>query len=571
MNRKCVKRFGVVCLVIAIGAWPAWRLVKFGGRIASIARDVATPLPPGSLCPQRDDSTGSSTISTNKTPRGQAAIALDSTQELMGNERGQPVIHPRVAIAKLYAGKDIEDVNAKLRSITPWKESGSTWFGHPSGDYDFTEIDLVALLYLFFDQPGKLHPETEKYLVDILLIENGATPRPMVPHSLGLVVDTENHTLMTEGTRYLKNQWYYQRGTPDQRGNPKFDNDRNGLGLWLLGYLRVIQNAGFQEFNSIPYLSYGMRALLNLEAFPANREIRSTARYIIDIANWQYALGSLDMRRCAPFRRQSYRAGITDLQDDEHTPFMQVWACNPSDPSPTPPFRLREETLAEAMPYRLPEAVRQWALAKPETYFVRFGHGQNASPELYSGGPNYLISAGGVNRGLRSEIAARPIALMLRDGVRDLNDCFHLTGCGTWKKWNNTGVCDRFACSNGEVHVPKNKSPVASSGNWNIHAEPNAPGFMIAVHNAAGLALLALFPEWKNSPEDLAKALAQSNPNAADLSHTFHWPTGETVDYDVNAPKGLWVITAIDGKPVDRAYDSWAQLDGNGPKISFAR
>jgi hypothetical protein len=32
-------------------------------------------------------------------------------------------------------------------------------------------------------------------------------PLVMVPRTLGLARDTENHLLMTEGSRYLKNRW----------------------------------------------------------------------------------------------------------------------------------------------------------------------------------------------------------------------------------------------------------------------------------------------------------------------------------------------------------------------------
>ena len=578
-RRGCLAKLGFVCVVVAISLWPGWRLIKLGAHHAAAARDVVEPMPPGSLCPARDNGPAPALLAPGKTSRGQAAIQNDATRSISVKEGHKSVIAPRVAISKLYLGQDIEDVNQSIRSTKPWKGSGSTWVLRPSGNYDFTEVDLVALLYLFRDQPDKLYPDTAKHIVDTLLVENGSTPRPMVPGSLGLVLETENHVLMTEGARYLKNQWYFERGAPDQLGNPIYDNDRNGLGAWLLNYLRGIQDAGFYEFNSIPYLSYAMRAVLNLEAFPSNVEITATARYILDKANFQYALGSLDLRRCAPFRRQPERAGLTDLQADEHTPLMQVWTCGPADPLPPEPrFRVREEILAETMPYRLPAAVQQWTLEKPESYFVRFGHGRNGSPELYSGGPNYLISAGGVNRGWRSLIAARPISLLLRDGARDLRDCFHLTGQGDWTKWNNTGVCNRFACSNGALNVPKNKQADASAGHWAVY---NESGLMIAIYSA-GPALLAVFPEWKNSSDELLQAISQANPSEPDLTHTFHWPSAGTpeaasypssrrVEYDVNAPKGTWVIASIDGKPVDRRYDGWPQMDGDGPKITFVR
>lgn len=561
--------FGVVCLLMAAGLWGLWHLTKLVAHYVAAARDEITPIPVGRLCPPIDATPGSHALSVEKTARGQAAIAFDAAQTL-GERRGR-YIDPRAALAKLYAGKDIDEVNKRLLNTRPWNDSGSTWWGHPSGDYDFSEIDFIAILYFFSEQPERLYPETQQHIVDTLIIEHGATPHPKVPRSLGLVVETENHILMKEGSRYLKNQWYFVHGNPEQRGNPIYDNDRNGLGAWLLEFLRNTQACGFYEFNSIPYLSYAFRAILNLEAFPANPDIRHAARNLLDVANMQYALGSLDLRRCAPFRRQPERAGLTDLQGDEHTAFMRVWAWQAGDPVPGPPFLLREETLAEAMPYRLPADIRQWVRAKREPYFVRFGHGPDASPELYSGGPDYLISAGGTSRGWRSYIVARPTTLLLRDGVTDLRDCFHLTGKGGWMEWNNTGVCGRFACSNGEVHIPKDKPLLTSSGDWKIYGTPCTPSLRIAVFNAPGLGLMAVFPDDKDSAEVLAARLAHANPNVGDLARIFHWLSGGSVSYDPNAPKGSWVITEINGQPTKRAYDTWPQLDGDGPTLAFAR
>jgi len=141
------------------------------------------------------------------------------------------------------------------------------------------------------------------------------------------------------------------------------------------------------------------------------------------------------------------------------------------------------------MPYRLPAAVRQWAIEKPESYFVRFGHGRNGSPELYSGGPTYLISAGGVNRGWRCrsphgpsrsccEMGLEICAIVPPDGPRTLDEMEH------------TGVCNRFACSNGALNVPKNKQ--------RAHRRAIGPCSMIGSDDLClwrRPALLAVFPD----------------------------------------------------------------------------
>ena len=82
-----------------------------------------------------------------------------------------------------------------------------------------------------------------------------------------------------------------------------------------------------------------------------------------------------------------------------------------------------------------------WVEKKDKPYFVMIGRGPGASPEIYSGGPGYLITAGGVHRGKRSMIVARPITLMLEDEAKDLKQVLSLAGPGDeYTEWNNTGV-----------------------------------------------------------------------------------------------------------------------------------
>ncbi len=50
--------------------------------------------------------------------------------------------------------------------------------------------------------------------------------------------DTENHLLMTEGARYLKNRWLALHGSTD----PRHDNDANGMERWMLALLRSLNS-----------------------------------------------------------------------------------------------------------------------------------------------------------------------------------------------------------------------------------------------------------------------------------------------------------------------------------------
>jgi hypothetical protein len=496
------------------------------------------------------------------------------TEELLAHWASQPlpdwqeegkVTAPRVLMAKFALQQDLDAANAYLLAQVPWGRSGSTWELHQEGDYDFTLAALTAILWLYGDEPDVLYPETRRHLLDTLLIEEGWRPeggraRTAVPRTLGLVRDTENHLLMTEGSRYLKNRWLMLHGSED----PIYDNRRNGMEIRMLELLEELRTAGLYEFNSIPYMGYTLTALMNLQAWGSD-DVRAAAHEILDRENWVYALGSLNYRRFAPFRRQLRRADLTSLDADYQTAMIKTWMSLHPEAPPVPDLTEgRHHALwAALLPYRLPDGTARWILAKPEPYFVRVGHGPRSSPELYSGGPGYLISAGGVHRGKRSMIVARPITLMLDEIVdgdaRELEDVLHLAGPGeTFTGWNNTGVHQDFAIAAGPVHVPEGWTPSFSNELWQIY--PGAENLSIAVHSQGDLGIVAIFRD--GDARAVLNAVSRANGSGITLKRTFVWPDGPELTYNPHAPKNLWVMIAVDGEPLDRAFDSWPLLDG---------
>ncbi|HOZ49608.1 MAG TPA: hypothetical protein PK468_23600 [Candidatus Hydrogenedentes bacterium] len=527
------------------------------------------PVPAGPVAVAMSRSPRSSALVPQPTARGQALLADWAGTPLHDWETSSKVTAPRILLAKLALGEDVDLVNRNLLEAYVPRASGSTWLLQ-KGDYDFTEITLTGLLYLYGEQPDRLHPEVRDHIVDRLLIEKGSTPRIAVPKTLGLVTDTENHHLMTEVTRYLRNQWLFDHG----HAEAQYDNAANGLEAWLLGYLQEMVREGVYEFNSIPYLGFTIQALLTIEAFARSDDLSMTARYLLDTMNLQYALGSLDLRRCAPFRRRVERAGWTRLDQDPHTDAMRVWVSEPyveGQALPAAEGHNRFGLVAELLPYRLAPDVRAWVLAKPHEYFVRFGRGSAASPEIYSGGPGYLLSAGGVNRGIRSMIAARPTSLMLSDGAIDLRECFHIMGRGLYTRWNNTGVYRRFACGNGPVAIPKQYTPEAEDDVWKVFSPGAVPRLRVATFSDEAFGLIALFPESSESPQELLDRIAKANPSPSAVKTRFVWPDGSTVTYNVNVPRGRWVIASVDGRPQPRDYDKWPQFDGDPLGIDFDR
>ena len=60
----------------------------------------------------------------------------------------------------------------------------------------------------------------------------------------------------------------------------------------------------------------------------------------------------------------------------------------------------------------------------------------------------------------------------------------------------------------------------------------------------------------------LLESVTAANP-APEASGRFIWPTGSrSVCYNVDAPVGKWVITAVDQRAVDRDYERWPRIEG---------
>ncbi len=477
---------------------------------------------------------------------------------------------PRAVLARLAAGKDVAAANALLLQMKPWGNTGSEWdlregfgfkksstdtirIGH-RGDYDFTMTTLTTCLYLFGDDPELLYPETADHIARVLLIETGGKPRLTVPMSLGLVRETENHILMTEGCRYLTNQWLYAHG----ENTEPYDNEANGLEAWLIAHLTELRNGGFYEFNSRPYLIYSMEALLNLQAFAQSEAVRSLSREIIDASNWAFAFGSLDLRRDVPFRRRKSHAEATDFYTDYLSPMIAAWSGRVPNGMGDALYYSRQGLVASLIPYELPAG---FDAVQDAEAFVRIGRGPQASPELYSRAPGFVLSAGGAGITEGTEIIPRRTLLLLPDGADDINACFGLSGQGELHTWNMTGVAPRFACGPGPVHVPAGYEALAEDGDWLLY-QVSAGKWWLVVYRASDIGLMALIPSAGENPVDLLENIVGLNPAVGD-GRRFEYPgTGRVVTYDVHAPMGTWVIESDDGELMQREWASWPRMDG---------
>jgi len=539
-------------------------------RLLGEARVSGTPLPPGKLSVPGGPRAGE--IGLPEDGPVSDLIREWASREIPDWESEGKVTAPRVLLAKLATGTDIVEVNRYLVGASPWAKIGSTWGLRPNGDYDFSLPPLTAILHQFGDTPELLYPETRGHLLSVLLNQDGPGFETTVPGSLRLVAETENHILMTEGSRYLKNQWLVAHGETARR----FDNAANGLEDALVGFINELDTAGLYEFNSTPYIGYTLMALLTLEAF-ANPPVADAARASIDRINYEYALGSLQLRRYAAYRRQRSRRDRTDLADHPHTSMMRTWVALAGSPVPEITTNTHQAIYAALMPYRLPQETVNVATQVRRAHYVRIGRGEGASPEIYSAGDRFLISAGGTGRPERSQIVARPVSVMLADHAGDVRELITAGGDGPDTEWNNSGVLPGVAIARPPISIPAAHTVAAEAGIWTVIVD-DPTGVWIVAGETPQTAILyvlgerdrlpatvsdsRLDPDLIARPSALARWFSEHvSPDALDRG-CLSLPDGRSVTFDLDAAPDTWVISSVDGVEVPRNLTAWPRLSG---------
>lgn len=460
----------------------------------------------------------------------------------------------RIMIAKLLQGKDVRAVNDYiLNKKKPWGKSGTDWFMNPNGDYDFTETTLCHLLWMFNDKPELLYPETKKHLVNVLITHSGGKPHIKAPRSLNIMRETENHIFMSETSRYLKNQWLRENGDTSKY----YDNQRNGLEKWLLNHLEEKFRAGFFEFNAQPYSGYTLSPLLTLFSFAKSEEVKKQCDKLLTRMIIEYSYSALDLRRYPPFRRRLEREKVKTFDEDPLTGMLKLWLSLKPENNVALGEKLKHFAFMALVSNYRPNAELIQLLLNKEECFVALSHGIKSSPEIYSGGKNYLLSAGGVQPAKISQIVAHPTVLFLSDDVQSLDSCFYLSDKGNMRNWNNTGVYKNFACANQPVHIPPQYKPSVESGNWKVF-KPYNDMLSIVVYNQKNIGLLFI-AENSDTPEKLIAEMILKN-NTLKLSETAITPENDTITFQLNAPQNKWVIKSANLKPIARKFNHWKKI-----------
>jgi hypothetical protein len=239
------------------------------------------------------------------------------------------------------------------------------------------------------------------------------------------IPETENHLLMINSSKLLKNQLIIEElGNEDDKQIFRGYNKR--LREWLLEDLQRIARDDFTEYNSKPYSRLSIHAILNLHDFaegPGAQDLRTATAAVLDLAVAKQGLSSSQGRRLAPFRRL---AGANTPYVDTVPPAQLMDAVPPADhlvsallvwggatqhlaPGHLATMTVAGQTIYEATSaYLPPPLLLDIALDKSRPYEQWIRH---AGREHYASGPGWLLSAGGINTGFAQPALIAPFAL----------------------------------------------------------------------------------------------------------------------------------------------------------------
>ena len=287
------------------------------------------------------------------------------------------------------------------------------------GDYDFTTIDLLQLLYVSRQFPGSLPIEVyNKIRDDLLTIYGRITDNTfLVPCKVKIGpikvsatfknnFDTENHILQTQISRYLTNQLLLEIYYENQQA---YNNTFNGNTKWMLEYLSSFLRDYFYEYNSRPYQGFTVKALTVLHSFANDAEVVLVTEMILDIVTSFSSIQMNTLRRFVPFRRQpvylqetqswageseSYRLALLAGNYARESGAITNKPLRPYEEPAIPVFNLINSVSTVAAKYRLQnDFLWNMVYRENDEYFIS----NHDTIEMYYSSNHVLISAGGTS------------------------------------------------------------------------------------------------------------------------------------------------------------------------------
>jgi Jacalin-like lectin domain len=286
------------------------------------------------------------------------------------------------------------------------------------GDYDFSTIDFLQLLYVARQYPNSMPLPVFHKIRDTLLTIRGTVntnntvelicqlpnaigfgwiqTRPQITVAIG---ETENHILQTQISRYLTNQLLLEA---DPLNQEQYNNTANGNTEWLLRHLSTFVKDYFYEYNSKPYQLYTVKALTVLHAFATDRSVVMTTEILLDIITAYSAIQMNALRRFVPYRRKpAYNAETLSWKGDSEFYRLSVLVGNYhtfTPPNYTIPGHPSLGGLSfvstVASTYRINDCIFPLFLRNNSNSSEYYISHQNVV-EMYYATPHMLISSGG--------------------------------------------------------------------------------------------------------------------------------------------------------------------------------
>lgn len=426
----------------------------------------------------------------------------------------------------------------------------------------------------------------------------------------GDVQETENHILMSETSRYLKNQLIASGRYADlfpEWGDSLYNNASNGFNEWIIKHLFQFIARGFNEYNSNRYSNYSTAALLNLYDYATDPDVKLSARIILDYISAHFALQSYDLKRCVGLCRLPEHLDEKYLWEDPMAAYYAVLIGNYAGLMDNFyygrwPWKTDALGYASFTTYRVPDVILDLAIDKSKNpYEVHVNHAPWGSLvdnphapniEILSAQRGYLLSAGGRvsfhdnwwRRFLEAEYDgwARPTTLIVRnrqmilenhnDGIHHQNSDYLIYAINEddlHTHVNNTGVYRNMAVSAYDFHIPSNyNSIVQRRGPWRfLHLAEQ--GLYIGINNAANL--LEVVDDEAHGGGSLADFMDHLTGEDIDDSSTgsyrrYENPSDE-VYFDTHAVLDMWPIVNKDGDmdgdvdDQDRIFHTWPFIE----------
>lgn len=247
----------------------------------------------------------------------------------------------------------------------------------------------------------------------------------------GGIEETENHLLMQNSSRYVKNKLMMAElsAQDERKGFDTIAELNEELRVWLLMRMQRIAREEFVEYNAKPYNRLSHAAILNLLDYACDvswdyewshfilhsdrpcdvkdQPVVDAAAALLDLSAAKLAVGSLEGRRLIPYRRLAeenyvYYRGRSLLElgggADNQLAALQVWTgqMRHAPDQEAKPYTFGQLVWFSTSRYRPDALILDIAVDKTVGREQQYRH---HTRERYASGNGWLITAGGSDEG----------------------------------------------------------------------------------------------------------------------------------------------------------------------------